>query len=120
MSTARNRLANALTGIKASAVASDGLPLLRLLIASAPAHDAATEFLPEQRAIFSLRHITSWLVDDSVEDLPDELEFRLAELFSVLAPIVQNQPGQHWDSIFDVLESGLEVRAATSTYTDAL
>ncbi|WWC90682.1 uncharacterized protein L201_005618 [Kwoniella dendrophila CBS 6074] len=109
---AQNRLANALTSVKPTpaAVAKQGIPYIRLLIASAPPADAASVFLPQQRAIFVLRHINSWLTADSEdeEEMPEEVEYRIAELETALAPIVQDLSGGHWDSIFDLLESSLE------------
>ncbi|ORX38482.1 hypothetical protein BD324DRAFT_607949 [Kockovaella imperatae] len=108
ISTARNRLANSITGIKAKDIGVTGLPALRLLLASAPLPDSTSDFIPQQRAIFVLRHVSGWLTDDDAEDLPEETEFRLAELFNALGPVVQDVPGQHWDAIFDLLENGLE------------
>ena len=113
LSTAQNRIAKSLTGIKPSDIASRGVPTMRLLLATAPGADSASEFIPQQRAIFVLRHVSSWLASDEVDDLPEELEFRLAELYNVLAPIVQDLPGGHWDSIFDLMESGIEVSIMT-------
>lgn len=64
-------------------------------------------FIPQQRALFVLRHIASWLTSD--EDLEEEVDLRVAELYAVMAPIVQDVQGAHWDSIFDLIETGLEV-----------
>ncbi|WRT68426.1 uncharacterized protein IL334_005402 [Kwoniella shivajii] len=118
-SVAQNRLANALTSVKAdsTAVTKQGIPYIRLLIASAPPADAASVFLPQQRAIFVLRHVNSWLIAD--DDMPEEIEYRIAELETALAPIVQDLPGGHWDAIFDLIESGLDlsdlIRLSTSS-----
>ena len=106
---AQNRLADTLAGVKTTQMGAEGVMALRLLLASAPPIDAAAEFLPPQRALFVLRHVLSWLADDSIDDLPEDLEFRLAELCTILAPTIQNVPGGHWDQVFDLLESGLEV-----------
>lgn len=114
MSLARNRLANALTTIPAQAANEKGLPALRVLLASAPDLDSPSEFIPQQRAIFLLRHLGSWLASDDADDLDEEVEVRLAELCTALAPIVQSVAGGHWDIIFDLVESGLEVRRTES------
>jgi hypothetical protein len=106
---AQNRLANALTTIPAKQAGKKGVPALRLLVASAPPADAASVFLPQQRAIFVLRHIGAWLTDDDVEDLPEELDYHVAEFYMAVAPIVQDLAGGHWDSIFDLVENSLEV-----------
>ena len=105
----QNRLANHLAGIPARQADKRGLSALRLLVASAPPPDAASVFIPQQRALFVLRHVASWLTDDDAEDLDDEADFRIAELYTCLAPIVQDVAGAHWDSIFDLIESGLNV-----------
>ena len=109
LDTAQNRLANALTSIRAKDVATRGIPALRLLLASAPPSDSTSLFIPQQRALFVLRHVTGWLADDDADDLPEETEYRIAELCTALAPIVQDLTGAHWDSIFDIVESGLDV-----------
>jgi E3 ubiquitin-protein ligase listerin len=46
---------------------------------------------------------------DDDEDIGDELHARLVELFLPLAPVLQNLSGAHWDFMFDVIESNLEV-----------
>ncbi|WVR00029.1 hypothetical protein IAU59_007171 [Kwoniella sp. CBS 9459] len=113
-SLAQNRLANALTSVKprASAVLKQGLPYLRLLIASAPPADAASVFLPQQRALFVLRHVNGWLTaedeDDDEAEMPEEVEYRIAQLETAVAPIVQDLSGAHWDGIFDLVENGLD------------
>ncbi|WVW85588.1 hypothetical protein I302_107626 [Kwoniella bestiolae CBS 10118] len=120
---AQNRLANALTSVKAipSAVSKQGIPYLRLLIASAPPADAASVFLPQQRAIFVLRHVNSWLTaDDDEGEMPEEVEYRIAELETALAPIVQDLSGGHWDAIFDLVESGLNGASLDDVTTSCL
>lgn len=113
-STAQNRLANALTGIPVQQANDRGIPALRLLVASAPPTDAASVFLPQQRALFVLRHVSLWLTDEGADVLAEEIEFRLTELYTAIAPILQDVSGAHWDSIFYLMESGLEVSYATS------
>ncbi|KAL7422810.1 hypothetical protein Q5752_002106 [Cryptotrichosporon argae] len=104
---AQNRLANVLTGIAPAQATARGLPLLRLLLASAPPADSAALFLPQNRALFVLRHLATWLASDT--ELADEIEPRVAELYTALAPVVQDVLGTHWDNMFDLLEAGLEV-----------
>lgn len=105
--TAQNRLANALTGVSPAQADAKGVWALRLLVASAPPFESSAAYIPERRALFVLRHLESWLASDDLEDLSDELQLRLIELFTVLAPIVQSVIGAHWDTIFDMLESNL-------------
>lgn len=85
--------------------------MLRLLVAVAPSADSDVLFLPQQRTIFLLQSLQKWFAaeDDNVE-LSDEVHAMLAELFVVLAPVVQDRTGGHWDFMFDVLESNIEVR----------
>lgn len=108
---AQNRLASTLTGVSLKKANSHGVAYLRLLAASAPPAGAASTFIPQQRAMFVMRHVAGWLTDESddADDLAEELEARVAEVYTALAPIVQDIPGAHWDSIFDLIESSLEV-----------
>lgn len=115
-STAQNRLANALTGMPLAQAGERGITGLRLLVASAPPADAASIFLPQQRALFVLRHVSSWLTDEGADELPEEIEHRIAELCTTLSPIVQDLSGAHWDSIFDLVESGLSVGVTSAGY----
>lgn len=107
--TAQNRLANALTGVSVRAANDKGLPALRLLVASAPPTDSASLFIPQQRAVFALRHVGGWLTseDEAAADLADEIDVRVAELYTALAPIVQDLSGAHWDAIFDLISGAL-------------
>lgn len=108
--TAQTRLASALTTIPPSKCHT-ALNLLRIFNASAPEADSTSVFLPQQRALFVLRHVAGWLTSDDVDEdkLPEDMEFRVLELESAVAPIVQDVGGAHWDGIFDLVESGLEV-----------
>jgi hypothetical protein len=108
----QNELASGLSGVPASRATSKGLPLLRLLVAVAPPHDSSADFIPQQRAIFLLQNLAKWFTSeaDDGEEIGDELHARLAELFLPLAPGLQNLSGAHWDFMFDVIESNLEVR----------
>jgi len=107
--TAQNRLANALTGISVRNANVKGLPALRLLVASAPPADSASLFIPQQRAVFALRHVGGWLTseDEAADDLEDEIDVRVAEMYTALAPIVQDLSGAHWDAIFDLISGAL-------------
>ncbi len=107
----RNEVASNLSAVSTSAIAGKGLKLLRTLNAIAPLPESTSEFLPQQRAVFLMKTINGWLTseDDSV-DLPEELEARVAELYQHLCPIVQDVPGAHWESTFDLVSNNLEVR----------
>ncbi|WVO13469.1 hypothetical protein L204_101086 [Cryptococcus depauperatus] len=107
--TIQNRLASTLTSIPSSKCHTT-LGLLRVFNASAPPADSASVFLPQQRALFVLRHIAGWLTSDDVheEELPEDMECRVLEMEGIIAPIVQTVSGSHWNGIFDLIESGLE------------
>jgi hypothetical protein len=108
----RNELASRILAVRPSASNSSGLPLLRLLNASAPPPNSGAVFLPQQRSVFLLQALQKW-VEES-EELDEEIESQLAELFINVAPIVQSIPGAHWNFIKDVIESNLDVRFASS------
>lgn len=103
----QNELASTLAGIPSSAASSRGLPLLRMLLATAPALDAPIIFLPQQRSMFLIQRVQVWIGSD--DELDEEIHANVAELFLHLAPIIQELSGSHWDLIFDIVESNLEV-----------
>jgi hypothetical protein len=106
---AQNRLASYLTTVRPSEAGKDGIPAIRCLLASAPPADAPSTFIPQQRAIFVLRHVGSWLTSDEADDFDESMEVYVAQLYTALAPVVQDVSGSHWDAIFDMIESGLGV-----------
>lgn len=57
--------------------------------------------------MFLIQAIQRWIGSD--DDLEEEILASVAELFLHLAPIVQELSGSHWELIFDVVESNLEV-----------
>ena len=104
----QNELAADLAGFKASAVNTKGLRYLRLLAATAPPPDSTAIFLPQRRTVMLMQTLQEWMTGDE-EDLSEELDSRVAEMFLHLAPIAQNDLGSHWDFVFDLLEANLEV-----------
>lgn len=103
----QNELASMVAGVPSSAASSKGLRLLRVLLATAPSPDAPVIFLPQQRSMFLIQCIQRWIGSD--DDLDEEIHSAVAELFIHLAPIVQELSGSHWDLVFDIVESNLEV-----------
>lgn len=57
--------------------------------------------------MFLIQAVQKWIASD--DDLPEEIHSRVAELFIHLSPIVQELSGSHWDLVFDIIESNLEV-----------
>ncbi|KAJ7584094.1 hypothetical protein C8J56DRAFT_1005201 [Mycena floridula] len=102
----RTELATSLPGIKPAKANTDGLKALRKLNASAPNPDSEVAFLTAPRAVNAVKACQQWIASD--EDIGEDVESEMTELFLHLAPILQNVPGSHWDFIFDVLESNLE------------
>lgn len=109
----RNELAAALLGIPPSKANTDGLLTLRKLAATAPNPDSEVVFLPQPRAINVFKVGQQWIASD--EDINEEVESAMTLVFFHLAPILQDIPGAHWDLIFDILESNLEVRYKRAT-----
>ena len=107
----RNDIASRLTAVPIAKAGSEGLRLLRNLLATAPSADSEDVFLPEQRTIFVMQHLTSWLTstEEAADDLPEEVEARVCLLFAEFLPIVQGRPGAHWNSVFDMITNNLEV-----------
>lgn len=107
-------MANRLTGVTVQTAATEGLRVLRILNALTPAEDSEDIFLPQQRTVFLMQHLNGWLVsdDEAADDLPEELEARMTLLYANLAPIVQDVPGAHWDSMFDMISSNLEASSS--------
>ncbi|CED83880.1 Predicted E3 ubiquitin ligase [Phaffia rhodozyma] len=102
----QNELAADLTGLKASAVNTKGLRALRLLAATAPPPESSAIFLPELRATRLMQVLQEWMTGDE-EDLSEELDSRVAEMFLHLGPIVQNDLSR-FEFVFDLLEANLE------------
>lgn len=107
-------MASQITGVKLQNASTEGLRVLRLLNALTPPEQSEDIFLPQQRAIFLMQHLNGWLLseDEAAEDITEEIEARIALLYSALAPIVQDVSGSHWNSIYDMISSNLEVSSA--------
>jgi hypothetical protein len=107
----RNETASRLTSVPVGKADTEGLRLIRNLQATAPPADSEDVFLPEQRTIFLMQHLNSWLTsdEDAADDLSEELEARICLLYTQFAPIVQARPGAHWNSVFDMISNNLEV-----------
>lgn len=110
----RNEVASKLTGVPFNKANTDGLRLVRNLIALAPPSESEDVFLPEQRTIFVMQHLVGWLLseDDDADELDQEVEIRIYQLFAQFAPIVQGRTGAHWHAIFDVISNNLDVSSS--------
>lgn len=105
----RSEIASNLSGVPPDRASTDGIRLVRQLVAVAPAADSDAALLPQQRAVFLLQALQKWIASD--ESMEDDMDALLLAVCYHLAPVVQSIPGAHWDFIFDLIESNLEVRA---------
>ena len=103
----RNSVASQLSGVVPEYVNSRGLQLLRLLVSSTPSLESDVAFLPQQRSIFLIQAIQRWYASD--EDVSREIDSLLAHLLIHLTPIIQTVDGSHWEFMFDLLDSNMEV-----------
>ena len=110
----RNKLAADLLGVPLSKVNTDGLLLLRKLAATAPHLDSKVVFLPQHRAVNVMKACKDWITFE--EDIDEEVESTMTLVFLPLLPILQSIPGAHWDLIFDVIESNLEVMLSPASH----
>ncbi|KAI0263034.1 hypothetical protein BC834DRAFT_828029 [Gloeopeniophorella convolvens] len=104
----RNELAAGVLGVPPRKAPTDGLLLLRRLAATAPDPDSDVAFLPQARAVNLLRACQEWVAAD--EDVGEDVESELTGVCVHLVPILQNVPGAHWELMFDLIESNLEVQ----------
>jgi len=103
----RNELAANVMGVRPAKINTEGLWLLRRLVATAPDPDSDIVFIPQTRAVNFIKACQQWVTSD--EDIEEEVESQMTVLFFHLAPILQHVSGSHWDFIFDVVENNLEV-----------
>jgi hypothetical protein len=110
----RNELAASLLGIR-NDINGQGLLTLRKLAATAPDPDSEVVFLPQVRAVNVVKAFQQWVASDD-EDVGEDVESAMIHVYIHLTPILQNLAGKHWEFIFDVLESVLEVGCSQRRY----
>lgn len=81
--------------------------MLRTLNCLAPPPDSGIIFLPQQRTVFLIQALQTWMSSD--EELDSSLELLVTTTLNHFLPILQTVPGAHWEFIFDVLEANLGV-----------
>jgi E3 ubiquitin-protein ligase listerin len=110
----RNELAASLLSIKSSDANVDGLIALRKLMSCAPPADSEIIFLPQQRALNVIKACEKWFSDENVE-IDAEVESAMTAVFAILAPILQDLSGGHWDFVWDLVENNLDVNHSLPT-----
>ena len=110
----RNELAAGILGISASKANTDGLLLLRRLAATAPDPDSDVVYLPQTRAVNFVKACQGWVTSD--EDIDEDVESEITNVFFHIVPILQNVPGSHWEFIFDLIENNLEVSLSVISF----
>lgn len=103
----RNELAANIFGVRPNKANTEGLLLLRRLAAVAPDSGSDVIFLPQNRALNLMKACQQWIASD--DDIDEEVESEILRVALHLAPILQDLQGSHWELIFDVAESNLEV-----------
>ena len=104
----RNQLAASLIDIPGSRVNTEGLLVLRKLASTSPSPETDVIFLPHHRTVNVVKALQKWTSSD--EDIDEEVENAMMLVLAPLLPILQTIPGAHWEFIFDLIESNLEVR----------
>lgn len=105
----RLQFASDLSGVKAAGANTEGERLLRLLLALAPSPQSSDELLPQQRAVFVVKALQGWLLEETDEELDEPVLQRLLRLLDALAPTLQDVQGTHWDFGMDLCDEVIEV-----------
>lgn len=62
--------------------------------------------------MFLVQAVQKWVGSD--DGIPEEANAGTLELLSHLVAIIQDLSGSHWDLVFDLIESNLDVSFSTS------
>jgi len=63
--------------------------------------------------MFLVQAIQKWVGSD--EGLPEEANAGIVELLNHLVAIIQELSGSHWDLVFDLIESNLDVSISANS-----
>ena len=105
----QNEVSSKLSGTKVQQANDQGELLLRQLLALAPSADSSSPFLPQPRAVFLYQNFSQWIRSEEAEILSNTVLAGIGQLSTLVAPILQDISGAHWDLMFDIVESILEV-----------
>ncbi|PUU79929.1 hypothetical protein B9Z19DRAFT_976980 [Tuber borchii] len=94
----RNGLASDMTGIPASKAGEAGLRKIVLLNAALPKPGQDTPPLPQQRAIFLIKHLLSWFGDEAFAVNPSRsVIVEASKAIATVLPVVKELYGEHWE-----------------------
>lgn len=94
----RNGLASDITGIPASKAGEAGLRKIVLLNAALPKPGQETPPLPQQRAIFLIKHLLSWFEDEAFAVNPSHsVIVEASKVIATVLPVVKELYGEHWE-----------------------
>ncbi|KAG0636507.1 hypothetical protein HOY80DRAFT_1088364 [Tuber brumale] len=94
----RNGLASDITGIPASKAREAGLRKIVLLNAALPKPGQDTPPLPQQRAIFLIKHLLSWFEDEAFAVNPSyPVIAEASKAITTVLPVVRKLYGEHWE-----------------------
>lgn len=94
----RNGLASDITGIPASKAGQAGLRKIVLLNAALPKPGQDTPPLPQQRAIFLIKHLLSWFEDEAFAVNPSySVIMEASKAIATILPVIKELYGEHWE-----------------------
>jgi len=94
----RNGLASDITGIPASKAGEAGLRKIVLLNAALPKPGQDTPPLPQQRAIFLIKHLLSWFEDEAFAVNPSySVIVEASKAIATILPVIKELYGEHWE-----------------------
>jgi len=112
----RDEQADKLLDIKYDRVNTDGLLTLRRLAAAMPDleyEEYDLRYLSPNRAVNVFKACRNWAGSFDF-NISKEVEGVMVLIFILLTPVLQITPGSHWESIWDITESNIVVRALSA------
>ncbi|PWW74572.1 hypothetical protein C7212DRAFT_358891 [Tuber magnatum] len=106
----RNGLASDITGIPASRAGEVGLRKIVLLNAALPKPGQDTPPLPQQRAIFLIKHLLSWFEDEAFTVNPSySVIAEASKTITTVLPVVKELYGEHWELLCECVANCWEM-----------
>ncbi|CUS15547.1 unnamed protein product [Tuber aestivum] len=106
----RNGLASDITGIVASRAGEVGLRKIVLLNAALPKPGQDILPLPQQRAIFLIKHLLSWFEDEAFAVNPSySVIAEASKAITTVLPVVKELYGEHWELLCEFVANCWEM-----------